>query len=282
MRPHLPLSVPTQLSNIRRLASQRQPSTPAPLQADAMGTMNQTITINLSLCASCLSQPQQNIVFQLPPSLGHKTVPIVIQLPTHQAASQVPTTTHIVSQPQVFEGHPPTNALTPVPAPQIPAQHNPLPQGQMSASIASLGGECGSGSCNCGPSCRCVGCVVHPYNSATQEFVFSAYQDVVDFSEQQGLLWDPPQSALSLPAVATGGSGVDVGWPVDPHLASDSGSPPPMVDDTRWNDDFLLVDYPNRATDIGITERCTRRPNCCCVDCVIHYVQTNSASDTPG
>lgn len=253
-----------------------------------MATVSQTITINLGICGTCLSTPQQNIVFQLPSTIGHNSVPIIIQLPAHQAASQGPTTAHIV--PKIIEGHPSTNALAPAPAPapQIPPPHNPLPQGQLaSSSAASLGGECGLGSCNCGPSCRCVGCVVHPYNSATEDFVFSAYQDLVDLPDRQGQLWDLQQPVLPTPVVAPGASGVDVDWPLDPHFMSESGSLDPAAADAGWNDDFLVVNYPNQADypsalDFGLTDRCTRRPNCCCVDCVIHCVQATSASDTRG
>ncbi|KAK6841009.1 hypothetical protein PG989_005647 [Apiospora arundinis] len=188
-------------------ASQPQAPMPAPLQANATENIGQTITIHLSLCATCLSQPQQNIVFQLPLTLGNNGLPIIVQLPAHQASSQGPTTTHIV--PQIFEsqGHASTSTLAPTP--RIPTQHNhnPAPQGQTITAVASLGGECGSGHCNCGPSCPCVGCVVHPYNSATEDFVFSAYQNLVDFPDQQGQgqLWDSQQSALAAPAVAPGG-----------------------------------------------------------------------------
>ncbi|KAK8064267.1 hypothetical protein PG996_008919 [Apiospora saccharicola] len=149
-----------------------------------------------------------------------------------------PDQTHVV--PQIFEGHPFANDLSP--APRIPTQQNTPPQGQIAPLVAGLGGECGSGSCNCGPSCRCIGCVVHPYNSATEEFVFSAYQDLMDFPDRPSQLWDPQQqqSVLAAPVVAPGGSGVDVGWPVDPRLASTSGSLHPMTEDAHWSDDFLL------------------------------------------
>ncbi|RKF61658.1 putative copper fist dna binding domain-containing protein [Erysiphe neolycopersici] len=33
-------------------------------------------------------------------------------------------------------------------------------------------------SCNCGDTCQCVGCVSHPYNDATQDYVRSAWQTI--------------------------------------------------------------------------------------------------------
>lgn len=209
-----------------------------------MGATSQPITINLSICAACLSQPQQNIVFQLPPTLGNKGAPIIIQLPAHQTASQDSANPQMV--PQIFEGRPDTNASAP--APQIPAQPDLPPHGEVVSSVASLGDECGAGGCNCGPSCQCVGCVVHPYNSATEDFVFSAYLDSMGLADQPGQLWDSQHLGFATPEVASGGSAVDVSWPLDPQLTYNPNFVGPVAEDAHLDDDFLVINYLDYTT----------------------------------
>ncbi|KAI0120988.1 hypothetical protein BJ170DRAFT_600313 [Xylariales sp. AK1849] len=67
---------------------------------------------------------------------------------------------------------------------------------QTSARAESVG--CSSSSlgtiheCGCGPGCECIGCIAHPFNQTTQEYIRSAYQDAFEGHDLEHQTYSQP------------------------------------------------------------------------------------------
>ena len=70
-----------------------------------------------------------------------------------------------VAPPAEFTRQPPVTAIT-------------VPMGGCASDTTGLGTI---HECNCGPGCQCIGCIAHPFNDATQEYIRSAQNAYEDF-----------------------------------------------------------------------------------------------------
>ncbi|KAI1339598.1 hypothetical protein F5Y15DRAFT_78518 [Xylariaceae sp. FL0016] len=91
--------------------------------------------------------------------------------------------------------------------------------------------------CHCGPGCQCLGCVDHPFNSATEAYVQSAFNfGNIEWDEMPGMAGQlTPQEegsddVLSRPYLAGGNNGVGASHSHDEHR-------------------FLFVDFPINSTN---------------------------------
>ncbi|KAI1387711.1 uncharacterized protein F4822DRAFT_290487 [Hypoxylon trugodes] len=140
--------------------------------------------------------------------------------------------------------------------------HFPLQQSQWEQLVASLipqvepngnaPGSYTSHVCNCGPDCDCLGCLAHPYNQATCEYI----REVMAFQETNvngkidsgNSIPDPPLAVSETP-------------PAPAQTPSDTDSPGGN-DQNLSPSEFLFVDYGSGMCGCG--------DDCACVNCMIH------------
>jgi len=130
-------------------------------------------------------------------------------------------------------------------------------------------GSCTTHQCNCGPGCQCVGCTVHPFNSATKELVRSMVDPVLgahNYSDRSS----------STPQVVNGAAfGI-----VPLQMANGSPSPGINYENTMqlggpdpnqmsW-DDYLIVEYGNFFGCKGDLGTCPCGDDCVCAGCTFH------------
>ncbi|KAI0396549.1 hypothetical protein F5Y17DRAFT_89580 [Xylariaceae sp. FL0594] len=122
--------------------------------------------------------------------------------------------------------------------------------------------------CSCGPGCQCVGCTVHPFNSATKEVVRS----MVPMLEAQGY----SDGCCGTAQVANGASYGIVPLPLANNLPSpatgfDNMMPPggPETNQLSW-DDYLFVDYGAFFGCKGDLGTCPCGDDCVCTGCTLH------------
>lgn len=131
---------------------------------------------------------------------GHNQPAILIYLPFGPPAQpiayagaggpvyvvQQPTPMNIPPQPE-FARMPPVTAVT-------------VPMGGCASDTAGLGTI---HECNCGPGCQCIGCIAHPYNDATQDYIRSAQNAFEDFgSPFQGMSEIDPAAVPTTQSIA--------------------------------------------------------------------------------
>lgn len=142
--------------------------------------------------------------------------------------------------------------------------------------------------CGCGDTCQCIGCVAHPYNDATQEYVRSAYNIV-------------PEPATSATTRRMNGHNNGNTFPstADPSRTHTKGnarrnsngeehSPPPAEtpSDTSAaeeqalpSSDFFFVSYSFSSDGCGgDTNSCPCGDECECIGCAIHRFGDSSVA----
>ncbi|KAM5346679.1 hypothetical protein ACJ41O_009684 [Fusarium nematophilum] len=137
--------------------------------------------------------------------------------------------------------------------------------------------------CSCGASCQCVGCAAHPYNEATQNYVRSAWQSMMDDSQRVHAHGNPGythvnghgngeipatngSSANVVPAVGPAEGTVS---PVAPQTPSEAASGLSEEQALSAND-FFFVSYPFGDSCAGEQASCPCGDDCQCLGCVIH------------
>jgi hypothetical protein len=104
--------------------------------------------------------------------------------------------------------------------------------------------------CGCGPGCECIGCISHPYNEATQEYIRSIYQSSFDGFDEQNQTYERPTPTDNVPStVAQPTPGLDYSVTSDQVLSAD---------------DFFFVEY---------LVACPDGENCHNASCVTHARQ---------
>jgi hypothetical protein len=88
--------------------------------------------------------------------------------------------------------------------------------------------------CNCGPTCQCVGCISHPFNRATRDYVRSAYEDI-SFS--------PDLRASSSTGYCTAGNESSPVGISDAQINVDSAAGEVEHEVSLPPDDFFYVNY---------------------------------------
>ncbi|KAL0934316.1 Protein GRISEA [Colletotrichum truncatum] len=131
--------------------------------------------------------------------------------------------------------------------------------------------------CSCGDGCQCVGCAAHPYNDATQDYVRSAWNSMLDDSYGTN---GTNGANGHLENTATNGNGARG---VDAHTNGDSGGSPPAPqtpsdaasglseEQALSASDFFFVTYPfSGDACAGETSSCPCGDDCQCLGCSIH------------
>jgi hypothetical protein len=131
--------------------------------------------------------------------------------------------------------------------------------------------------CTCGEGCQCVGCASHPYNEATQNYVRSAWNSMMEDGHSR----DGSQKAYingngeARDVHAHASNGMDPAFnpadgtisPPAPQTPSDAAS----VDEQTFSaNDFFFVTYPFGDSCAGETASCPCGDDCQCIGCVIH------------
>lgn len=146
--------------------------------------------------------------------------------------------------------------------------------------------------CNCGDSCQCIGCAAHPYNSATQDYVRSAWNVMVQdaqnghHSPPNGLhnsLTDghfPHTNGNSTPAttttttttVTTTAATTTEGGAISPPLPqTPSDATSGLAEEQALSaSDFFFVSYPFGDGCDGEMASCQCGDDCQCIGCAIH------------
>ncbi|KAI4860110.1 hypothetical protein F4820DRAFT_122409 [Hypoxylon rubiginosum] len=135
----------------------------------------------------------------------------------------------------------------------------PLQQWQWQQFMASIPTFDTSHDCRCGPGCECLGCVAHPFNETTLQYIRDTmvmHNDYVNGKVDLGNgMMDPPLTGSKI-SPSPGQSPTDT----DSPSAGEANLP---------DDRFLFVNYP---------DPCMCGDNCSCVNCMIHR---DPRSETP-
>lgn len=122
--------------------------------------------------------------------------------------------------------------------------------------------------CQCGDSCQCIGCAAHPYNKATQNYILSAWNSMMEEAQNtQG----PAKAGQTQPP--SNGSGAH---PEDETAASPDGKPSPNIssgageEQSLSESDFFFVSYPFAGMCDGDVASCPCGDACQCIGCAVH------------
>lgn len=139
--------------------------------------------------------------------------------------------------------------------------------------------------CSCGDSCQCVGCAAHPYNDATQSYVRSAWNAMMQDSQpvQNGHAHtsgthSPTNGTHDVtnglsqanPTTATSTNKTDGAIsPTAPQTPSDATSG--LAEEQALSaNDFFFVSYPFTDGCEGEMSSCQCGDDCQCIGCAIH------------
>ncbi|GJN71993.1 copper-sensing transcription factor [Purpureocillium lilacinum] len=135
--------------------------------------------------------------------------------------------------------------------------------------------------CSCGDSCQCIGCAAHPYNEATQDYVRSAWNTMMEdgqkmhahhgghvshangHHERSG---SRASNGVATPVTTQADGTVS---PTAPQTPSDAPSGA-SDEQTLSANDFFFVSYPFGESCAGDTSSCPCGDDCQCIGCVIH------------
>lgn len=138
--------------------------------------------------------------------------------------------------------------------------------------------------CSCGASCECVGCAAHPYNEATQNYVKSAWQSMMDtgYTHVNGHS-NGHTNGHNGEIPATKGHSINANTVVAPSIGSAEGTVSPVAPQTPSEaasgiseeqalpaNDFFFVSYPFGDSCAGEEASCPCGDDCQCLGCVIH------------
>ncbi|KAF7538323.1 hypothetical protein G7Z17_g12663 [Cylindrodendrum hubeiense] len=178
-----------------------------------------------------------------------------------------------------------------MPAPYaIPATVPYQPQGPPHSAASTSHSAAGtSHQCTCGEGCQCVGCAAHPYNEATQNYVRSAWESMLDEPQSAGGHAhgdhghthvnghrsngsSTPNESSNPDALPVVGSAEGTKSPPAPQTPSDAASG--MSDEQALSaSDFFFVSYPFGDSCVGEMSSCPCGEDCQCLGCAIHDTQ---------
>ncbi|KAH8903217.1 hypothetical protein BR93DRAFT_217349 [Coniochaeta sp. PMI_546] len=255
--------------------------------------------------------PNGNTAIQLQPSFvdmkhqqQHQQPPFAVSYPNNSTVFTYPANLGTWSQPlnpamwaQLQQG--------PQPQPNGAAFSSPLP-------LTPNGGTAPVGTsheCSCGPGCQCVGCLAHPFNPQTQQYVSAAWDYDIDVpygnnsSDKNGSKPAAATNGKSAHILQTNGRGDDGngtngdgthGHATTTHVTNgaqqaagpEAGSPTQAQtpsDASGFNEelsasDFMFVNLPLYQNAVGMDGDscggslafCPCGDDCECVGCVIH------------
>ncbi|EGX93229.1 Copper fist DNA-binding protein [Cordyceps militaris CM01] len=141
--------------------------------------------------------------------------------------------------------------------------------------------------CSCGDTCQCIGCAAHPYNDATQSYVRSAWNAMMQDAQpvQNG---HAHTNGTHSPANGTHGvtngqlphtNGMTVTTPTGKNEGAVSPTAPQTPSDATSGlaeeqalsaNDFFFVSYPFTDGCDGEMSSCQCGDDCQCIGCAIH------------
>ncbi|KAI1406158.1 hypothetical protein F4819DRAFT_441795 [Hypoxylon fuscum] len=218
---------------------------------------------------SCCSRPvQQQPQIQPPPQ-----IPFPVQPQSSQGAFD---TTGYMTQIPVGNG----TMGAPMPPPQSYGMNNfhqpeirfdlasfgthnqPLQQSQWQQFVASDPSFYADHDCRCGPQCTCLGCLAHPFNETTLQYI----RDTLDYQNNSVNGKVDGSNPMADPPLA--------GGETSPPLGQSPAESESMngEDSNLSGDQFVFVDYHMYQ------DSCACGDNCTCVNCLIHR---GPRSETP-
>ncbi|KAI6083243.1 hypothetical protein F4821DRAFT_195042 [Hypoxylon rubiginosum] len=214
-------------------------------------------------CCSQRMQPQPQMAtqpqmdFHMPPQTSQapfSTIGYMPQIPMGNGSMMAP-----LPQQQTYgmNGfHQPELHMDPT---SFGTHQQPLQQWQWQQFMASIPTFDTNHDCRCGPGCECLGCVSHPFNETTLQYIRDTmvmHNDYVSGKvDLSNGLMDPPLAGSKIS-------------PSPAQSPTDTDSP--NGGETNLPDDrFLFVNYP---------DPCMCGDNCSCVNCMIHR---DPRSETP-
>ncbi|KAJ6442063.1 copper-sensing transcription factor [Purpureocillium lavendulum] len=252
---------------------------------------------------SCCSAPQATPKTSSPssamssPPLSHQTQPNGIMMQPYQPLMAMPNGMYpYFSQPTIFN-YPPQfgsflQPLQPDQWRQIMATMNfgqPVaPSGFAMPAAGTVqpptvpnSATWTSHQCSCGDSCQCVGCAAHPYNEATQNYVRSAWNTMVEDGQKMQAQHGGHTNHVNGHHERSG-SRASNGVPTPVTTQADGTISPPAPqtpsdapsgaseEQTLSANDFFFVSYPFGDSCAGDTTSCPCGDDCQCIGCVIH------------
>lgn len=168
----------------------------------------------------------------------------------------------------------------PAPVPAVPAPSQQFPQTSSSEGDSTWTAH----HCGCGEGCQCIGCATHPYNTATQNYVRSAWNSMTE---------DSPKRHRHSDSVSTPSINGSYEMPTPSNQSPISGSTPVMAkmeetaspatahtpsdatstlgeEMTLSANDFFFVSYPFGDICEGEMANCPCGDGCQCIGCAIH------------
>ncbi|PFH57070.1 hypothetical protein XA68_15560 [Ophiocordyceps unilateralis] len=165
--------------------------------------------------------------------------------------------------------------------------------GPFAASGPSNGASWTSHRCTCGDACQCVGCAAHPYNEATQNYVRSAWNTVVEDGQKPRA--DSDGMAKTVDSSTNGSTNgnssngccgpKNITGATTPVTSQTEGTVSPTAPQTPSDgtsglgeeqtlsaNDFFFVSYPFGDSCAGDTASCPCGDDCQCIGCAIHNV----------
>jgi len=124
--------------------------------------------------------------------------------------------------------------------------------------------------CTCGDECNCLGCPAHPYNDATQEYVRSAMNSMLETRAVESQTNGIPEMSAVDGVNGTNGSGPGQA-PQSPSQAQTPSDASGISEEQSQlsANDFFFVTYPIGDCG-GETTSCPCGDDCDCVGCLIH------------
>ncbi|KAL6897070.1 hypothetical protein GGI43DRAFT_410148 [Trichoderma evansii] len=167
-------------------------------------------------------------------------------------------------------------APAPIPAP-VPAQFQQSTSSEAESTWTAH-------HCSCGEGCQCIGCATHPYNTATQNYVRSAWNSMAEDSPKRHRHSDSVgtpsiNGSYEMPTPSNqspiGGSTPimtkmeETASPTTAHTPSDATST--LGEElTLSANDFFFVSYPFGDICEGEMANCPCGDGCQCIGCAIH------------
>jgi len=137
--------------------------------------------------------------------------------------------------------------------------------------------------CTCGPGCQCIGCLAHPFNDQTLQYVNAAYNDSgSDYGNghngSNGLQLDTSMAAAS--SQNGGGQGGQMpDSPTDAQTPSDASSSTINEEQSLSTDNYFFVTIPlQRGSCGGDMFSCPCGDDCECIGCLVHNNTVSSVS----
>ncbi|PHH62518.1 hypothetical protein CDD81_7091 [Ophiocordyceps australis] len=173
------------------------------------------------------------------------------------------------------------------------------PSAHSSAAHSASGISWTSHQCSCGDSCQCVGCAAHPYNDATQDYVRSAWNTMMQDGQKLSNGTHTTDHLNGHGNVADGsakdGNGRTTSRTAHDGITHADGTVSPPAPQTPSDgtsaineeqtlsaNDFFFVSYPFGETCAGETASCPCGDDCQCIGCVIHHNPGPEQADGPG